>query len=230
MASILSSKEIREQRLKQVISEDQLISRRTYNLILGGVTLYGLVINAVLCAYASDFALSINPIALIIGYFILCMAGTFIARGSKSAIISFLGYNLIVVPLGLVLSIVVSQYGGINMPVVQQAFVLTAGITAIMTAASVTFPNFFSKIGGVLFIALAGLLIVGFIQMFLRSDGILFSVAGAGIFSLYIGYDMYRSQQFSPTADNAVDCAIDLYLDIINLFIHLLRILGRSDD
>ena len=50
----------------------------------------------------------------------------------------------------------------------------------------------------------------------------------AGIFSLYIGYDYQRAQFYPPTVDNAVDCALDIYLDIINLFLDILRILARS--
>ena len=52
----------------------------------------------------------------------------------------------------------------------------------------------------------------------------------AGLFSLYIGYDVYRSQQFAKTVDNAVDCALDIYLDIANLFIRLLSIMGKKRD
>jgi FtsH-binding integral membrane protein len=49
---------------------------------------------------------------------------------------------------------------------------------------------------------------------------------GAAIFALYIGYDYWRAQQFPKTLDNAIDCSLDIYLDIINLFIRILRILG----
>ena len=52
----------------------------------------------------------------------------------------------------------------------------------------------------------------------------------AGVFSLYIGFDVWRSQQFPKTVDNAVDCALDIYLDLANLFIRLLSILARKDD
>lgn len=51
---------------------------------------------------------------------------------------------------------------------------------------------------------------------------------GAGIFSLYIGYDMYRANSMTKTMDNAVDICVDLYLDIINLFLFLLRIMGQK--
>jgi len=57
------------------------------------------------------------------------------------------------------------------------------------------------------------------------------SVAGAAIFSLYIVFDVYMiSRRLSP--DEYISAAISLYLDILNLFLHLLRILAamqRSD-
>jgi FtsH-binding integral membrane protein len=49
------------------------------------------------------------------------------------------------------------------------------------------------------------------------------------MFCLYIGYDVHRSQQFAKTLDNAVDCALDIYLDIANLFLRLLRLLSRKN-
>jgi FtsH-binding integral membrane protein len=50
----------------------------------------------------------------------------------------------------------------------------------------------------------------------------------AALFSLYIGYDIYRSQNYPKTLDNAVDSALDIYMDMANLFIRLLQILGNS--
>ena len=52
----------------------------------------------------------------------------------------------------------------------------------------------------------------------------------AGLFSLYIGYDIYRAQQFPKTVDNAVDSALDIYMDIANLFLRLLSIMGKKKD
>ena len=125
----LSSRSVREERLKQVVSEDQIISTRAYNLIMGGVVLYGLVVNAILCAFSSQIAANINPLVLLIGYIVLVIVGMVITRKSKNAIISFLGYNLICVPLGLVISVMVEAYGGIDARPVQLAFIFTVGIT-----------------------------------------------------------------------------------------------------
>ena len=52
----------------------------------------------------------------------------------------------------------------------------------------------------------------------------------AALFTVYIGYDIYRSQQYPKTLDNAVDSALDIYMDIANLFIRILSILGKRSD
>ncbi len=44
----------------------------------------------------------------------------------------------------------------------------------------------------------------------------------------YIGYDWGRANQIPKTMDNAVDSAAALYMDIINLFLRILRIMGRK--
>ena len=51
----------------------------------------------------------------------------------------------------------------------------------------------------------------------------------AGLFALYIGYDMWRASEIPANLDNAVDVAASLYLDIINLFLSLLRASSSND-
>ena len=101
------------------------------------------------------------------------------------------------------------------------------GIAVIMTVLSGIFPDFFAKLGGMLLASLFAIIIGSALCMFLGWSTYYLSIFAAAIFSLYIGYDMYRAQRYPKTADNAVDCAVDIYLDIINLFLRLLRILGR---
>ena len=43
----------------------------------------------------------------------------------------------------------------------------------------------------------------------------------------YIGFDWSRANSIPKTLDNAVDSAASLYMDIINLFLRILRIMGR---
>ena len=123
----------RQERMQAYISGAEL-DARTYNLIMGGTVVYGLVMNVLACLFLTDFALRIHPIGFLVGYIALCIAGTLISARSDNPVISFLGYNLIVLPVGLVVSISVYYYGGLSSPVVYQAFILTACITVVMTA------------------------------------------------------------------------------------------------
>ncbi len=219
----------RAERLKKVVSEDKIVSSRTYNLVMGGVVLYGLVLNAIICSFGDDIvAMGLNPIIILVGYIVLSIAGIAISRKSNNAFVSFLGYNLVCLPLGLVISICVETYGGISSRPVQMAFIYTVAIALIMTLAAVAFPKFFEKIGKMLFVALIAVMIVGIVSMFVTGLGYIYSLIVAVLFSFYIGYDFYRSQQFAKSIDNAVDCALDIYLDIANLFLALLRIFGRD--
>ena len=204
------------------------ISASVYNLIMGGLVLYGIVVNIILCAVGLKYAASMNPLVLIIGYVVLVLGGTFMIHRAKSNALRFVGYNMIVIPLGLVLSLVVSSYGGMQSGVVQQAFIYTAIITAVMVMLSIAFPAFFSKLGPMLFGCLLGMLLAYVVVWLLKIDTIMIAYFGAALFSLYIGYDFWRSQQYPRTLGNAMISACAIYLDIINLFLRLLRILGNS--
>ena len=76
------------------------MSRSNYNLLIGGVLLWGFVINALMVKYATPHILGLNPLGLIIGYFALSIICMIISAKSDSAIVSFIGYNLVVVPVG----------------------------------------------------------------------------------------------------------------------------------
>lgn len=209
-------------------SEGTGISTNVYNLIMGGMILYGIIINIVMCMTCTKLALSINPIVLFVGYLVLVIAGTFMVHRSRSTAIRFVGYNMIVVPMGLILSVVVQAYGGVSSAVVMQAFLYTGIIIGIMILLSIAFPKFFSKIGGMLFGCLIGMIIAYIIVWILHIDTIIIAYFGAVLFSLYIGYDIWRSQQLPHTVGNAVASACEIYVDIVNLFLRLLEILGHS--
>ena len=204
------------------------ISTSVYNLIMGGMILYGIIINIVMCMTCTKLALSINPIVLFVGYLVLVIAGTFMVHRSRSTAVRFVGYNMIVVPMGLILSVVVQAYGGVSSAVVMQAFLYTGIITGIMILLSIAFPKFFSKIGGMLLGCLIGMIIAYIVVWLLHIDTIIIAYFGAVLFSLYIGYDVWRSQQVPHTVGNAVASACEIYVDIVNLFLRLLEILGHS--
>ncbi len=214
-----------------------IISEKAYNMVLGGVVFYGLFVNVILCALfgekMADFlagASKTGMIAITVGYIVLAMAGIAISHFSSNPAISFLGYNFVVVPMGLMVSALVTAYLDAGMgDIVFQAILYTAVITFVMIVLACAFPGFFSKIGGILCGCLIGLVIAEIVALLIfRTHQTIFSWIGAAIFSLYIGYDYWRAQQYPKTVDNAVDSAVDIYLDIINLFIRILSILANS--
>lgn len=220
----------RKARLEAYVSPDQIIGARAYNGILMGVLAWGLLINVLLCFTVGDVYRYVSPGVFLIGYFVLAFAGIFIAARSNKPLVSFLGYNMVVVPFGLMISTVVEAYGGPYSSLVADAFLYTLVISLGMTGMALAFPNLFQKLGGALLGVLFGLVLCEIVLLILGRDQIITTWLAAGLFSLYIGYDVYRSQQFPKTVDNAVDCALDIYLDIANLFLRILRILGKRKD
>ena len=151
-----------------------------------------------------------------------------ISGRSQKPLISFLGYNLVVVPLGLVIASAVSIYGGVEIRLVSDAFLYTTLIVLGITGTAIAFPNLFRNLGGALLAVLIGLLVCEVVLLLLRVRQEVTDWIAAGLFSLYIGYDIYRSQQFPKTVDNAVDCALDIYMDIANLFLRILSLLNNK--
>lgn len=205
------------------------VSEGTFYATLTLSLLWGLIGTAVI-AYKT-IELHYNPgigMILVLGL-LVPIIGIFIAIKSDNPAISFFGYNLIIVPFGIILGPVINQY---SPNVVRNAFAMTAAITFFMGFSGTCFPGIFKNLGAPLFLALGGLLMVRIAQLFIPELNNLRIVdyIAAGIFSLYIGYDMYRASEISKTIDNAVDISVDLYLDIVNLFLTLLRILGKSRD
>lgn len=221
-----------KKRKKRRMSKNQnkkILSNRVYNTLLGVTILYGLILNYILCAYGLEFAMSINPVLLMIGYLILGFVGIIISIISERPSVSFIGYNLLVVPSGLVLTLALQEFGGLDSIIVKQAFLYTTLISGIMVLLGNLYPKFFEKIGGILFVALIGLIITRIIAFIFNFDNVIISWVAAIIYSLYIGYDIYRSQKLNKTIDNAIDCAVDLYLDIFGVFINLLDILDKEN-
>jgi FtsH-binding integral membrane protein len=208
-------------------ASEATVSDRVYNLIIGGVLLYGFAVNWLMVKFVpADLAFRFGFWPFIIGYFVLCFAGIAIFTKSKNPVLSFIGYNLVVVPFGFVVNIAVSAY---DPAIVLQALKITGLTTGVMMLAGSLYPDFFRRIAGALFVALISVIIVQFVFIIFFHDSPAFiDWIVVFIFCGYIGYDWSRAQHIPKTADNAVDSAAALYMDIINLFLRILRILGRK--
>ena len=207
-------------------TNDKIISGSTYNFVIGITLLWGFAINwFMVLNIPVESIRSINPIIFFVGYLASCFFGIYLFNKSAIPLVSFVGYNFVVVPFGLIINLVVSQY---DQDIVLQAIRVTGMVTFVMMLLGSMYPAFFKKISGGLSIALFCVIIVELIEVFIFNThhGILDWIV-AIIFCGYIGYDWARANAIPKTYDNAIDSAAALYMDIINLFIRILRILGR---
>lgn len=93
----------------------------------------------------------------------------------------------------------------------------------------------FTAWGGALLAVLVVFVIFGFIAAFLpnqRTVRLVYAAIGTIIFSLYIVYDTQLmiggSHKYSLSPEEYVFAALNLYLDIVNLFMYILQIVGAS--
>lgn len=197
-------------------TDDTLIGAGLYNLVIGLTLLWGFAVNYIMVSHIDPEAIaSVNPWIFFIGYFASCFFGIYLFQSSSNPLVSFIGYNFVVVPFGLIINMVVSQY---DPELVTEAIRITGLVTIAMMCLGTLFPAFFQKIAGVLTIALLLVIVVELIEIFIfkTHHGILDWIVVL-IFCGYIGYDWGRANQIPKTVDNAVDSAAALYMDIINL-------------
>lgn len=202
------------------------ISSRLYNLIIGAVLCWGFGMNWLMVTkIPTELITAVDPVIFFIGYSVSCLSGVYLFSKSANPIFSFVGYNLVVVPFGLIINIVVSDY---DPHLVLEAIKMTSVVTGIMMLLGATFPSFFKKISIVLSFALVIVVVAELFYLFIlgtHREWIDWVVVL--IFCGYIGYDWGRANQIPKTVDNAIDSAAALYMDIINLFLRILKILGR---
>ena len=110
-------------------------------------------------------------------------------------------------------------------------------LSVFMTAALVYFSDTdFGFLGSFLFFALLGLVIVRILKEWVIKDSS-FSMIQTGIgiiiFTFYLIYDFNRLEKAMVQGDEswgtAVDLAVSIYLDIINLFLLILELLSESN-
>lgn len=115
------------------------------------------------------------------------------------------------------------------------------GANLVMTALGVTFVVFFGlafyashtkrnflALGSVLFWGLLALLLVSIVGIFIHATAlqIAITVGGLFIFSGYVLYDVQLMRSGLLTEEDIPMMVLDLFLDFINLFLYILRMLG----
>ncbi|MET3559125.1 FtsH-binding integral membrane protein [Streptococcus rupicaprae] len=153
------------------------------------------------------------------------------ARNTPMALPLFLIYSAV---NGYTLSFVIARY---TQTTVLQAFVSAAVMFAVMAVIGLVTKKDLSAIGKFCLAALLGVIIASLVNIFIGSGAMSFmvSLASVLIFAGLIAWDnqrmrlVYEELNGQVSMGWIVSLALNLYLDFINLFIHLLNIFARRD-
>jgi FtsH-binding integral membrane protein len=113
------------------------------------------------------------------------------------------------------------------------AAALTAAIVIALTIYAFTTKTDFTICGGLLFAALMALFIGGLLAAIFRSRylTILISAFSVVLFSIYLIYDtqlILGKGELKLTIDDYIFAAMNLYLDIIRIFLEILRLISAA--
>jgi hypothetical protein len=124
---------------------------------------------------------------------------------------------------------------------ITSTFFVCAGTFVACSIYGWTTKKDLTSLGGFMFMGLIGIIIASVVNMFVRSSGMSMIISYIGVL-VFVGLTAYDTQKLKTMAmtqpegleagtirKGAILGALSLYLDFINLFLMLLRILGNRD-
>lgn len=203
-------------------------------LCITGLTAYGVASspNLLLTLYSHHW--------LIIGLLFAELALVFAISGAinrlslTTATLLFILYSALT---GVTFSSIFVVY---TMSSIGKVFFITAGTFAAMAFVGYTTRRDLSKMGGILFMALIGLIIATVVNLFIKSSGLDLVLSYIGVL-VFVGLTAWDTQKIKVMLAQQYDMsetsqklallgALELYLDFINLFLYMLRIFGSRNE
>lgn len=170
----------------------------------------------------SYFVNSASINVIIILSFVLIFAFLF-TKGTIKKIIFF----IFCLGEGITLTPILYYYTGANL---MWCLVLTVLITGIFLIIGFKAKNL-GFLGGILSVSLIGLILYMFIGIFVPLPSL--ALIGVVVFCGYISYDINmfkRRVEYGVSDDEILEHVMNMYLDILNLLLYILRLFGKSDD
>ena len=165
--------------------------------------------------------------------FVLLMSFRFQKLSAMSLTLLFVIYSVLV---GLSLSFIFLVY---TMGSIATTFVVTSLTFGVMAVAGYTTKTDLTKFGSLMMMGLVGIIIATIINFFLKSDSMQYVISFIGVlvFTGLTAYDVQKLKKIGnemtageeSTRKYTIMGALSLYLDFINLFLFLLRFLGRRN-
>ena len=171
---------------------------------------------------------TLSPLGLV-----LLMGAGFQKLSAKTLLGIFLIYSTLT---GISLSTIFSVYTSSS---IASTFFISAITFGVMAVTGYTTKTDLTKMGSFLYMALIGIIITSVINWFMQSSQMhyIISVIGVLIFTGLTAYDVQKIKNIGAQVDQGSESAqklmimgaLTLYLDFINLFLMLLRLLGNRD-
>ncbi|MFI5363971.1 MAG: Bax inhibitor-1/YccA family protein [Elusimicrobiota bacterium] len=123
---------------------------------------------------------------------------------------------------------------------IASTFFVTAGLFGTMSAYGYMTKADLTGMGNLLFMGLIGIILASLANLWMHSPGLMWAISYVSIL-IFTGLTAYDSQKIKAMYDASTDGtdietksailgALALYLDFINLFLSLLRVMGRRRD
>lgn len=173
------------------------------------------------CIVGLPYAANISTAGWI-GFIILEFAVLFLFMFKKNV----LTYSLFTLISGITLIPVIGSLLGANLGyVVIQALVGTLSIVGLLTFYTLTTKKDYMQFSTILFYILIGVIILSILNIFFGNSifSLLISAVTVVLFSFYI---VVNTQEVLYTDIEPLDASMNIYLDILNIFVSLLNILG----
>ena len=162
---------------------------------------------------------------------VIYLAGWIKKMSASVATVCFLLYSFLT---GLTLSIIFLVYTLSSIGVV---FVIAGVMFGVMAVVGYLTKLDLSKMGSILIMGLIGIILGGIINIFLQNSvfDLIITILGVIIFTGLTAYDVQKIKKENIIGNEGTDedhkeaimGALRLYLDFINLFLNLLRLLGK---
>lgn len=207
------------------------LSRRTYHFLTGAIVAASLLVIGLEYTYclSNPWIIESLNLAFVIACYVVPFAGIIIMTlaGREHLGLMVVGYCMVTLTLGFLMAIVLTGYTAAS---IQRAILITAIIAISFATLGFAWPQLFRRIFPICMIALGIMIIIELVMMFLSIPSGWNDWVVIVIFCGLIGYDFYQAATDEPTVDNAIWYACEIYLDLINIFLHVLNITGRSRD
>jgi len=135
--------------------------------------------------------------------------------------------------IGMSLSFILIVYTAAS---VYKTFAITAGMFGIMAFTGYATKTDLTRFGSIMFMGLIGVLLAMLVNFFLKSSMLeyIISIIGVLVFTGLTAYDVQKLKRIGSqpldqanTRKMSIMGALTLYLDFINLFLFLIRLLGN---